>query len=148
MESVPKPRRGDEAVAGCWTEMEAFAMRSLIRLFPMAFVLGLSLWLSARPATAALGELAVSDEQLELGQKVFTTHCKSCHMEKGKSRIKRLNLSDDIWMHGAELAQIEKTVADGIEASQMQPFKEKLTPQEIEAVARYVKSLSQAPASN
>ena len=122
-------------------------MRAIGKRIPLALVI-IVLWAWARPAGGAVGSTEVSDEQLALGEKVYVTHCKSCHLERGKSRIKRLNLSDDNWMHGAELTAIKKTIAEGVAASQMQPFGKKLSGEELEAVALYVQSLSAPPAGD
>lgn len=120
-------------------------MRAFIKSIPVALLALLS-WALVRPASLGPSWSEVTDAQLEQGEKVFTTHCKSCHLERGKSRIKRLNLSDDKWMHGAEPSEIEANIAQGIPATQMQPFKEKLSKDEIAAVARYVLTLSQPAA--
>lgn len=98
-------------------------------------------WGSLAPEQDALEP--VSPAEFEMGAKVYEKHCKSCHLEKGRSRIRRLNLSDDKWKHGASLEEIAKVITDGVESSQMQPFKSKLTPQEIQAVAKYVKTLGE-----
>lgn len=79
---------------------------------------------------------------LELGAKTYEIHCRSCHFPEGKSPIKRMKLNDDAWEHGGTLEEIETGITDGIDATQMMPFKEKLSPEEISAVARYVKNLS------
>ena len=93
------------------------------------------------PAGATL-EDGEDAEILKLGEKVYNLQCRSCHMPYGNSRIKRLRLSDDIWKYGSSLKEIEELVAEGIEATQMQPFKGKLSPKEIHAVSLYVLSLS------
>ncbi len=111
-------------------------MRSLLYSFAALILFastGVSLW--------GQGDSKATPEELALGEKVYTTHCRACHLPGGKSRIKKLNLSDDVWNHGNQLKDIEKTVSEGIEASQMQSFKSKLNPEEITAVAKYVLSL-------
>ena len=80
---------------------------------------------------------------LQLGEKVYKTHCRACHLPDGRSRVKRLNLADDEWLHcDGKVEQITQIVSDGIEATQMQSFKELLSEEEIQAVAAYVKDLS------
>ncbi len=122
-------------------------MRAFVVFLLCASLLLLSIAFGRVPAAAAMGDEA-TPEQLAMGEKIFTMHCKSCHLEGGKSRIKRLNLADDRWMHGGTLQEIEQTVTNGVEASQMAPFKDKLNEKEIEAVAKYVLTLSQPQAAN
>lgn len=92
------------------------------------------------------GDVSEEAQQLKQAAKLYAVHCMACHFRGGKSRIRRLNLADDRWKHGSDLKAIEKTIAEGVEASQMQGFKNKLSAREISALAKYVLTFSARPA--
>ncbi len=111
-------------------------MRALIRAILAAGVLVLA-------GAGVQAQDPMSAEELALGEKLYNTHCRACHLPGGKSRIKKLNLSDDEWKHGGSLQEVSETIAEGIEASQMQAFKNRLDADEIAVLAKYVLSFSQ-----
>lgn len=94
----------------------------------------------AAPAAAA----AVSGETLynEKG-------CVTCHGAQGKGdgpvgaalKPKPRNFADAKWKNGTELAQVIKTINEGIAGSGMAPYKGVLTDDEIKAVAEHVRKL-------
>ncbi len=112
----------------------------------LLFCLLLLTFFSAGPA--AQGGASATQEELALGEKLYNAHCRSCHLPGGKSRIKKLNLSDENWMHGGSLEEIEQTIAEGIEGSQMQPFKSRLQPNQVTALAKYVLSFGAATSTD
>jgi cbb3-type cytochrome c oxidase subunit III len=76
------------------------------------------------------------------GSQIYEKNCKQCHLKGGNSRVKRLRLADDVWRNGGSLEEIQKTIREGVDSSQMEGFKDQLSAEEIEAVAHFVKSLS------
>lgn len=72
--------------------------------------------------------------------KLYKTHCQSCHMPNGNARSKPLNLQDAVWKHGNGQKEIAAIIRDGVKGTAMRPFKEKLRPTEIDALANYVKA--------
>jgi hypothetical protein len=44
------------------------------------------------------------------------------------------------WKHGTRSADMIRVITNGVEATAMMPFNTRLTPSEIEALARYVRS--------
>jgi mono/diheme cytochrome c family protein len=87
--------------------------------------------------------LSVEEYSLhELGSRIYRVHCRPCHLPEGKSPIERLRFSDSHWNNGNTIEQIQAVVRQGVAATQMRPFGEKLSPEEILAVSQYVKSLS------
>ncbi len=104
--------------------------------------------LAAAGATAMAQSEPASPEELALGEKLYNTHCRACHLPGGRSRIKKLNLSDEEWRNGGTLEEVEATIAEGIEASQMQAFKNRLKADEIAALAKYVLSFSEQAAGS
>lgn len=81
------------------------------------------------------------------GAAVFTKECKKCHGEdgKGKTKMGEANKIPDLtspeWQGGHDKAKVVKIVTDGVADTKMKAFKEKLTAEEIGAVADFVKAL-------
>ena len=103
-------------------------MRRANRTFGRALTL---LALSAVPAGA--GEDAA---------KLFATKCQTCHGIEGKAPFPDLVLADDKWLHGDSIAEITKVIEDGVPGKPMAAFKLQLTKPQIDALAKYVRSLS------
>ena len=72
--------------------------------------------------------------------KLYKTHCQSCHMPNGNARAKPLNFTDSEWKHGSSHKEIAACIRDGVKGTAMRPFKDKLKPAEIDALADYVKA--------
>ena len=78
------------------------------------------------------------------GRKVFDANCKKCHGELGKptERGKSLDAPDftnRIWQLSRTDEQIIQTITNG--KGRMPSWKDELTPEEIKAVARWVRVL-------
>lgn len=117
-----------------------------MRWFLSVFV-GLILFIVVGGPAPAQTDAAATAEELAQGERLYNIHCRACHLPRGKSRIKKLNLSDDEWNHGNQLEDIVQVVSEGIEATQMQAFQNRMKPEEIEAVAKYVLSFSRTQES-
>ena len=79
----------------------------------------------------------------EDGKALFESKCAICHGKDGvaKSMAKgSSNLNDPKWQAANSAEAIEKVVTDG-KGKVMKPFKEKLTADQIKAVAAHVKTL-------
>lgn len=81
-------------------------------------------------------------EEAKKGEALFAT-CMACHGPDGKGNILlgAPNLTDDIWLHGAELAQIQDVILNGRQ-SQMPAHETLLTEAETKLLTAYVTSLS------
>ena len=73
-------------------------------------------------------------------EELYKTNCQMCHMPDGNAAIKQMNLADGEWIHGSDPPQIAKVIANGVPATAMMPFKDRLSPKEIEALAKYVRA--------
>ena len=82
-----------------------------------------------------------SEETLAL----YKAKCQQCHMADGNSPLEPLNFADAKWIHGDKVEDIAKIIAEGAPGTAMLPFKSQLTPEEIEALARYVRSFDKTP---
>lgn len=82
------------------------------------------------------------------GARVFNAQCAICHGSAGEGSASvvgsypNVKLADGVWAHGATDAEIEQTIRKGVAGTPMPPFAQTLTADEIQAVARYVKSLA------
>jgi mono/diheme cytochrome c family protein len=80
------------------------------------------------------------------GKPLYEKHCKSCHAldGKGTEAMKKKNvpdLTDAGWQGKHSKAKIVDVLNKGIEGSPMKSFSGKMKPEEIDAVAAYVKKL-------
>lgn len=91
--------------------------------------------------------LITKHEELEPGKAVFTNNCKACHGGAGEGGIGP-NLTDQYWLHGADIKKVFKIVKDGVPAKGMIAWNSKLTPLEIQQVASYVISLQGSNPAN
>lgn len=87
------------------------------------------------------------------GKRIFTGKglCHACHGPEAKGTPLAPDLTDDKWLHGdGSLAAITKTIKEGVSAPKEHPAPmppmggAQLTDAEVQAVARYVHSLSQS----
>lgn len=101
---------------------------------------------AAHPAAVALmtpeqlAALIPNHEAMEEGKETFTKNCAVCHAADGGGMIGP-NLTDAYWIHGATLADIYKTVTNGVLEKGMQPWGKVLKPKELAEVAAYVSTL-------
>ncbi|NUQ10747.1 MAG: cytochrome c [Gemmatimonadaceae bacterium] len=86
------------------------------------------------------------------GKPLYLKHCRSCHGTTGAPTNQAKREHPDIRALDAEfLSKLSQdsliaVITNGFEkGDEMKPFKKKMTPQEIEAVARYVKEVLGAP---
>ena len=75
---------------------------------------------------------------------IYQTNCQACHGPEGESPLQPLSFTDPEWKHGSRLQDIVKVITDGVAATAMLPFKEKLSQEEIAAVAQLVRSFDKA----
>lgn len=74
------------------------------------------------------------------GKTVFTTNCAACHRADGGGLIGP-NLTDKYWLHGGTIADIYRTVNDGVLAKGMPAWGKVLKPADVTAATAYVASL-------
>lgn len=73
------------------------------------------------------------------GKAIFAQNCVACHKDDMTGGIGP-NLVDDEWIHGGELADIVRTITNGVPEKGMIQWGPVLGAEKIEAVARYVHS--------
>jgi len=84
------------------------------------------------PAKAAAGKV----DALEL----YQAKCQACHMADGNSQLMpNMSFADGVWAHGSTLKEVQTTITNGVQGTAMVAFKEQLTPDEITALAKFVR---------
>jgi len=92
------------------------------------------------PSAAALLGGAVDPATLTRAKARFTQTCAPCHGEAAQGLIGP-NLTDTSWIHGGKVVEIFTTIAKGVPAKGMPVWGRSLPPDEIAALASYVRSL-------
>ncbi|MFK2902552.1 cytochrome-c oxidase, cbb3-type subunit III [Dyella ginsengisoli] len=82
-----------------------------------------------------------------VGQPLFAT-CAACHGPEGKGNqaLGAPNLTDDIWLHGGTVADIERTIGGGRQGA-MPPWSSRLTEDQMRVLAAYVYHLAHPAAA-
>ena len=78
----------------------------------------------------------------ERAVELYTTNCQLCHGPNGTGSPLTAGSAfvGRKWKHGSSQAAVVKTITNGVANTPMLPFKGKLTPQEISALASLVRS--------
>ena len=93
-------------------------------------------------AAAVAALLAAVSVRAEEPAKIYVAKCQACHGVDGQSPFPELSLNDDKWIHGNTVANITKVIEEGVPGKAMISFKPQLTKPEIDALAKYVRTLS------
>ena len=90
-----------------------------------------------------LAGLETEDVDLEAGKKVIQTNCVACHGPEGKGNpmLGAPNLTDDIWLYGSSMLQVQHTLRYGRNGNM--PAQAHLGEDKIHMLTAYVYSLSQ-----
>ena len=91
-------------------------------------------------SAAALDSLRDDRAALALGQTTFATSCAPCHRADAGGIIGP-NLTDDYWLHGGTLLDIQRVITDGVLQKGMPPWGKSLKPEQIVALTVYIASL-------
>lgn len=92
------------------------------------------------PSEAELRAMLADPEKKKVGATVYMTKCLACHGGQGQGGIGP-NLTDDHWIHGSKMAQIQQVVKNGVNDKGMPPWGPVLSAAELSGVVVYVKSL-------
>ncbi|MBY7730114.1 c-type cytochrome [Vibrio splendidus] len=82
----------------------------------------------------------VPEVKVELGKTLFVKYCSSCHADGtvANPAIGVPDLSDEIWLHGGSIEEIQHTINYGLN-NLMPAFDEQLTENEILALGAYIR---------
>ncbi|MDT0630842.1 cbb3-type cytochrome c oxidase N-terminal domain-containing protein [Rubrivirga litoralis] len=95
---------------------------------------------SFKTDAGALREYAADAQMAEAGAADFAAICAACHGDAGQGVIGP-NLTDDYWIHGADVEQIWTSIAEGFPAQGMPPMKDQLDEEARAQVLAYVYAL-------
>ena len=90
-------------------------------------------------AATVLAVAAAAPEKVPVAE-VYRTHCQVCHMVDGNSPLEPMNFADGVWKHGSTPAQVAAIITNGAPGTAMLPFKDKVTPAQVRALAAYVRA--------
>ena len=78
----------------------------------------------------------------EKAVELYTANCQICHGPSGTGTplMKGSAFAGRKWKHGTTQAAMVKTITNGVQGTQMLPFKDKLSKEEIAALASLVRS--------
>ncbi len=71
---------------------------------------------------------------------LYKLHCQMCHGANGKAPMPEMAFVGRDWKHGTSSAQMVKIITEGVKGTPMMPFKNKLKPEQITALAKLVRS--------
>jgi mono/diheme cytochrome c family protein len=113
-----------------------------MKIILMALIAGLG-------ATVAHGA-APKDKSAAMAKEIWENNCQLCHGGTGAPppEAKKLGVADlslPKWQASRTDDQIRKIIMDGKPDTLMQPFKDELAPDEIEALVKYVRKLGGKP---
>ena len=84
--------------------------------------------------------LTKDTHEVDEGKKIFARNCAACHSPDGGGLVGP-NLTDDAWIHGGRIEDINATITNGVLAKGMPPWGKMLKPEEVDEVTAYVWSL-------
>ena len=95
---------------------------------------------SVQANEGSLLKLTSDSTALAMGKDIFATKCAACHSPQGQGLIGP-NLTDDFWIHGGGLPDIQRVVTEGVLEKGMIAWRGQLTPDQINAVSAYIWTL-------
>ena len=90
--------------------------------------------------SSALLKLAADPNFQAKGKTVYITRCLPCHGDRGQG-IVGPNLTDDHWIHGGTITEIQNVILNGVLEKGMLAWKDQLPADDIQAVTAYVWAL-------
>jgi len=111
-------------------------------------------WFLAGVAAAALAAPTVARAAEKKTERLWKANCAACHGTEGKgdtekgAQMKIPDFTSAAWQKKATDDQIRGTIANGVSKTadgvkkEMDPFKDKLKPEQIDALAGYIRSLA------
>lgn len=77
---------------------------------------------------------------LDEGKSLFVSKCTACHAVDGGGGVGP-NLTDNYWLHGNGIADIFRTIKEGVPGKGMVAWQTSFNPKQMQAIASYVKKL-------
>ena len=112
----------------------------MIKFHPRQYLLSAAVMAIALSTVSWIPVAQAETDDLMQGRKTFHIHCLQCHGQGGVGGMGP-NLTDEATLHGGEYEDILNTVTNGVSGKPMRSWKNTLTPERLEQVARFVHSL-------
>ena len=77
---------------------------------------------------------------LASGKSIYAANCAACHAQDGGGGVGP-NFTDEYWLHGGSIQDIFKVVKYGVPEKGMIPWQDQLSPEQMQQVASYIKTL-------
>lgn len=111
--------------------------------------------IAEKPLDEILADETLRRFATSAGAAAFKVNCSQCHGSGAQGSPGYPNLNDDEWLWGGDIEAIHQTIAHGVRFdgdgetrfSEMPPFGDMLSAQEVREVAAHVKSLTGEPSS-
>ncbi|MCF6269491.1 MAG: c-type cytochrome [Melioribacteraceae bacterium] len=81
-----------------------------------------------------------NEVSLLAGKDIFVKSCAACHGMGGEGLVGP-NFTDDYWIHGGGIKDMYRIITDGVPAKGMISWKSQLSPNQIQEVASYIRTL-------
>lgn len=88
-----------------------------------------------------------SASALSAGQAIFSANCVACHASDGGGGVGP-NLTDDYWIHGGSIQDIFRVTKYGVPEKGMIPWADQLSPEEMQQVSSFIKTLGGTKPAN
>jgi cytochrome c6 len=92
--------------------------------------------------------LATAAQAADDASELWTAKCKSCHGADGQAKTKMgekehiTDMSMEAWQKAHSDADIRKVIAEGsTENTKMKAYKDKMTPEQIDSLVAYIRTL-------
>lgn len=110
--------------------------RSLASVAALAAVALLGTALATVPVVAQA-------DKVESGA-LYKKKCAVCHGAAGNSTLPDMSFADGKWKHGTTVKDITEVIAKGVPGTAMVPFGKQLKPEEIDGLAKYVRTFDKS----
>jgi cytochrome c oxidase cbb3-type subunit III len=81
-----------------------------------------------------------NENDLALGKTIYDQNCVACHGMSGEGGVGP-NMTDDYWIHGGGIADIFKTIKNGVPEKGMIAWSAQLRPADMQRVASYIMTM-------
>ena len=92
---------------------------------------------AAAAAAAAVADFQITPDLVSAGEQTYMTQCIACHGPNLEGLIGPSFL-DDEWIHGGTIADVFRTIREGVPEKGMVPWQTILSPQQINEVAAFI----------
>ncbi|WP_162340454.1 cbb3-type cytochrome c oxidase N-terminal domain-containing protein [Cyclobacterium salsum] len=92
-------------------------------------------------------EFDSSTPAIEAGMELYAGNCAACHAMDGGGGVGP-NLTDEYWIHGADIKDVFSVVKYGVIEKGMIPWQDQLSPEQMQQVSSYVLTLQGTTPAN